>query len=261
MQPVDRSEKQHAPSRRFFVASLAAVLLTAGTAVLLNSPFFRLERVQVTGNRRVTVSRLLEVAQVAEGDLRWRQPADAVAARVRLEAWVRTANVAWRPGELIIEITEREPVALLPYHAAFLLLDETGAVLEQVGSLTEVRLPVITGVQVDRVLRGGQVRHGGLLDSLYLLSWMAEPLRGAIGEVHVDEHRNLTFYMQGVAVLWGRLPAGTEREQRTREKLEEFGGIWARAKAGAQPVCQIDFRDARQAYVGCPEKPTTGSGN
>lgn len=256
------AQEQGGPGRRFSAPVLALLFLGAVAAyVLLNSAFFRVERVTVTGNRSVDVARLQEIAGVALGDLRWVHPADAVARRLRSEAWIRDAQVAWKPGELAIAVTEREAVGMVPYHTAFLLVDETGVVLQQVPSLTSERLPVITGVPVERTLRGVKMNDQGLHDALYLLSWMAEPLRSSVGEINVDEKRNLTFYMQNITVMWGRLPGGSDREHATKTKLAAFGAYAAEAKESKEPVCYIDFRDAKQAYIGCKEKPAGSAAN
>lgn len=240
--------------RRVLALWLALVVLAGlGGYALLNSAFFRVERVVVEGNGMVTVDRLAEMAGVRPGDLRWNHPADRVASRLLFEPWVRTAEVVWRKSELRLSVTERQPLGLLPYYGAFLVVDETGMVLEQVESLTAAKLPVVTGVPVGPMLRGQRLRHAGLDDALYLLSWMAEPLRTTVGEINVDERRHVTFYVENIPVMWGRVPEVGAREAATREKLAAFGATLRAAQESKSPVCYIDFR-ASQPYYGCKEK-------
>lgn len=242
-------------SGRRFPALWLALLVLAGVGgyALLNSAYFRVERITVVGNETVTTARLLAMADVRPGELRWNHPAESVAHRVLSEAWVRDAKVVWRTGELVISVTEREPLGLLPYHTSFVVVDHAGVVLEQVPSLTAARLPVITGVPVEQTLRGQRIRHQGLSDALYLLSWMADPLLKVVGEINVDERRHLTFYVDNIPVMWGRMPDDGERETVTRAKLATFGATLRAAQESKDPVCYIDFR-ATQPYYGCKEK-------
>lgn len=249
-QPVERA-------RRRFPALLALLVLAGvGGYAFLNSAYFRVQQITVTGNQTVTSARLTEMAGVRPGDLRWNHAVDRVTRRLLSEAWVRKAEVSWQQDRLTIAVTEREALGMIPYHKAFLLVDEGGVVLEQVDSLTVASLPVITGVSLDQTLRGERIRHQGLTDALYLLSWMADPLLTTVGEINVDERRQLTFYVDNIPVMWGRLPDGGDRETATQEKLAAFGATLRAAQESQDPVCYIDFR-ATQPYYGCKQK---GSG-
>lgn len=238
------------PRRRFPTLLLTLVALGAVCAyILLHSGFFRVEKVTVIGNRQLPASRVQEAAGVRTGQLLWSFSMDRIARAVQAEPWVAAARVQWRAGELVVQVQERRPVGLLPYQTAYLMLDELGTVLQQVPQLTAAKLPVITGVSIQRALRGERLEDAHLADALYLLSWMDESLRSTVGELNVDPQRNLTFYISGVTVRWGRLPSDNERATETPFKLKHLPENLANAQQSKPPKCIIDMRDKLQWYL------------
>jgi cell division protein FtsQ len=91
---------------------------------------FTVEEVFVVGRRETSRASLLEALAVSRGaailDF------DIHAARERLLAlpWVQTASIErLLPDTVVVEITERRPLALWQHHGDFSLIDEDGAVI------------------------------------------------------------------------------------------------------------------------------------
>ncbi|HYG57095.1 MAG TPA: cell division protein FtsQ/DivIB, partial [Symbiobacteriaceae bacterium] len=179
--------------------------------------------------------------------------AEAVRKRLLRDPWIEDARVAWGLGTISIELTERQPVALLRYTDRFyLLLDESGTILEQTELDAYKGLPVITGRDFMQPLRGFRSDNEGLLDAVSLSARMAPALRSQISEIHADPDRTLTLYMvPGATVRWGLLPDGENRAELVADKVNWFGGIWQELNKRSG-TCHIDLRvDGKEAVSGC----------
>lgn len=241
---VLRDEEQaRGPRLGFWLALL--VMLGIGLFAVWRSALFRLEQVQITGNQRLSQTDILEVTGLAPGMLRWEAPAERVRQRLAAEPWVRSANVFWKGNRMMIEVAEREPVALLQYQGRYyLVLDEEGTILGQRLLEEGERLPVVGGLTIASALRGQKLSHAGLLDALSVLAWTAPELRGQISEVQVREDRYIRLYMVGGATVdWGIMPETTAgRDAFVQAQLPLFLEVWEKIPRNKLAGCQIDLR-------------------
>jgi cell division protein FtsQ len=126
---------------------LLAVALAApwwGPRLLSRLDFFRVRKVEVRGARFTPVAEVL--ARVALDTTRsvW-DPLEPVAARVRAHPQVADAAVTRRlPGTVVVTLTERRPVALVPTPGGLRAVDERGVRLPLDPSVTPVDVPVLT---------------------------------------------------------------------------------------------------------------------
>ncbi len=237
----------------FFLALVA--LLGICLFAAYRSALFRLERVQIAGNQRLSQAEVRAIAGVMPGDLKWEVPAERVRQRLLSDPWVESATVTWRGNALIITVAEREPLALLQYHGRFyLMLDADGRVLGQRLLEEGERLPVVSGVRVERALRGDVLDDLGLKDALTLLWWTGEPLLEQLSEVHVREDRYLRLYLTGgTTVEVGVLPEdAARRQEHIQTQLRALLDQLDRVPASARATCRIDLRVFGKVLVqGC----------
>jgi len=108
---------------------------------------FRVEGVEVRGNRALPAHLVEEVAGVARGGSLLAVDLDAARARLEAHPRVRAAAVRRRfPRTLVIEVAERVPAAVVRSGADY-VVDREGAVLERRAEGTGPGLPVLTGVE------------------------------------------------------------------------------------------------------------------
>ena len=108
----------NAPRRRilrrwWWVAAIAGFLVTVAWAVGW-SPLLSVSQVQVVGNQTVSAADIRAAAGVALGTPLVRVNSDAVSARVGALAAIKSVEVrhGW-PGTLILDVTERTPIAVV----------------------------------------------------------------------------------------------------------------------------------------------------
>jgi cell division protein FtsQ len=135
-------------------------LLVAGVLALVTSPFwgpralghlafFRVRRVEILGARYTPPAELLERLRVDTPRRVW-EPLEPLAARIRSHAQIESVTVTRKlPGTLVVEVTERHPVALVNGPGGLRAVDERGRRLPLDPSRTPVDAPIVTAAPRD----------------------------------------------------------------------------------------------------------------
>lgn len=157
-----RKQRRH----RFFVAARrGAVVLALGAAIALgwavwsslgpgwararlsSLRLFRIETMEVSGNRTLTSATVLATAGLrTDASL---IGLDLEAARARLVAHPRVREAGLRrrfPGTLVVEIVERVPCAIVRADRDY-LVDAEGAIVAEAAAGTRSDLPVLKGIE------------------------------------------------------------------------------------------------------------------
>jgi cell division protein FtsQ len=154
------------------VAVIVALLAPLwGPAVLAQLAYFRVRRVEILGARFVQPSDILGRLHVDTLSSVW-QPVAPLEERVASHPGVRSVRVGRRlPGTLVVEITERWPVALVPTPSGLVPIDEHGVALPIDLTRTTVDAPIVA------------YRDAGLFRLLGRLHAEAPELYGRVSEV------------------------------------------------------------------------------
>ena len=116
-------------------------------ARLSSLPLFRIETMQVSGNRILSSATVLATAGLRAGESL--VGLDLVAARDRLVAHPRVREASLRrrlPGTIVVEIAERVPCVIVRADRDY-LVDAEGAIVAAAAPGTRSDLPVLTGVE------------------------------------------------------------------------------------------------------------------
>jgi cell division protein FtsQ len=148
---VAEEQRANAPGRhrRWVIATgivaLAATLLSPWWAprVLAELAYFRVRRVEIAGARFVQPSDILDRLHVDTLSSVW-DPVRPLEDRIASHRGVRSVRIRRRlPGTLVVEITERWPVALVPTPAGLVPIDERGAALPIDPARTTIDAPIV----------------------------------------------------------------------------------------------------------------------
>ncbi len=133
-------------------AVIALAMLTSplwGPRVLRHLAFFRVRRVEIIGARYAPAAELLARLRVDTMRSVW-DPVSPLAERVRSHPQVEHAVVTRKlPGTLVVEVTERRPVALVPSAKGLAAVDERGRILPLDPSVTPVDAPIVKATPAD----------------------------------------------------------------------------------------------------------------
>lgn len=219
------------PSR----ASDALALSTAAAGL-------EIRHVEVTGLQQVP--RLTVYEAVLAGPSNPMLATDLAIVRDRLRAlpWVADASVSRRlPDTIVVNVSERKPVALWQHNGRFHLIDITGRVLAQDGLDAFASLPLVVGA-------GANTEIGALLDLAAAAPTLAPHVEAA---VLVGQRRWNLKFKSGETLALPDTPASARRA------LQRFAALEADLPADQKLLGgrfeRFDLRIPGQMIVGGPE--------
>jgi len=250
--PVSPNRSEIRKRNRLILKHALLVTLTVDSALalllaylfFLHLPYFSLHQVDVIGIRHLSRSEIVEASEVERGanllaiDLR------AVAARLKRHAWISSASVYRRfPGQLIIEIEERTPRAILAADKLY-YIDQQAEFFTRLLPGDPVDLPLFTGVKPDELQSNGSEIREMIRNGLNLLELMERAGSGlnpnGIAEIRLDLDEGLSLYTRsGRLLVLGRKDFESKLHRYGRlKKLLAQRGEWQNAR-----IINLDFED------------------
>ena len=169
---------------RFLGASAAVVAAVSGAVGATRSPLLDVDRVEVKGATRTPRSDLLAASGLDASPLMTEVDVEGVARRAEALPWVERAR-AWRvwTNGVVIDVTERTPVAVVPAGGGgWAAVDGGGRVLE-VTAARPPGLPALAGATAAGPPGSHLVPGAG--DRLRVAATLPETLRSRVVEVLV----------------------------------------------------------------------------
>jgi len=206
--------------------------------------FFEITVVEITKTERLSREDVLVMLDLEPGHglLLF----DRARAQQTLEThpWVRRAVVRRVfPATLVVELEEREPVALLKAGTGgrVFLLDRDGAIIVAEAFTDDERLPVLTGMEyADAILRTGET--GARIRAALALVALLD--RSGVGRTEVDVRRpnDLVVYASGLRFRFGDGDFGdkVERYQQVSDRVRDR--VRAQARAVPARLVEVDLR-------------------
>ncbi|MGB6065570.1 MAG: FtsQ-type POTRA domain-containing protein [Desulfomonilaceae bacterium] len=237
---------------RTFLKSLLMLGLTVDSILalfllymlFLHMPYFKLQEVDVTGNRRLSRAEVIEASEIEDGINLLTVDLNAIASRLRRHPWIRFATVYRRfPGKLILEIEERTPRAILAAGKLY-YVDEQAELFTRLLPGDSVNFPLFTGVTPEELKTNGSkiqemVRMGfGVLDLIERTG--SEPDSSGIAEIQMNLNDGLSLHTRAGRVLVlgkGDFEIKIQRYERLKRFLTQRGE-WNNAR-----IINLDFED------------------
>ncbi|MBC7325519.1 MAG: FtsQ-type POTRA domain-containing protein, partial [Moorella sp. (in: Bacteria)] len=164
---------------------------------------------------------------LARGINLWQVDAAAVEKRLVTHPLVAGARVSrhW-PRTLVVEITERTPVALLVQDGSFLVVDSNGVVMERVPRIGHLTLPLISGLgRLDNPGPGTTLNHAGLQSALAVIRQLPPREISQIQEIIASSPDNLQLIWAGnILVKFGDGEDVGNKLARLHEALQGLAG-------------------------------------
>jgi cell division protein FtsQ len=193
------------------LGTLLAAALIGGVWAVYFSSLLDIRSVEVRGAELLTTAQVRTVARVPVGDPLARTDLATIDARVEALAPVRSAEVTrlW-PDQVLIQIEERQVVAIVELGGQIRGMDETGTLFRDYRTAPR-RLPRIRTeltVDTDTLREAGQV-----------LSALPSEVAGMVSYVSVETIDRISLVLRdGRVVLWGSAEESPDKA-RVLEKL------------------------------------------
>ncbi len=224
------------------IDSVLAVLLVY--LVFMYLPYFNLQQVDVTGNQRLSRDEVVEAAEIEAGINLLTVNLGAITARLKRHPWIRSASVYRQfPGQLIVEIEERSPRAILAAGKLY-YVDEQAEFFSRLLPGDSVRFPLFTGVSPSHLKTHGlqireMIRLGlGLMDLVERTG--SDPDISRVSEIRIDLDEGLSLHTKsGRILVLGK--GDFERKLKRYARLKKFlirRGQWHTAR-----IINLDFED------------------
>ncbi len=241
------------PVRLRIGSVVTAVLMTAGLAVqegpravaaIADHPYFAVSEIVVTPTKHVRPGALLESADLRAGTSLWRLEPAELESRLEAHPWIRRAAVRREfPRRLVVDVAEREPVAILFLDQLY-YVDTTGTAFVKVGERDPLDLPFVTGVEAAVLADERPYARHAIRQALRLLRSMAAaglPFR--ISEVHIERERGITVFPvePRVALTFGWSGFGS--------KLGRLGRVLQDFRGRERQIREIDLTMGTAAVV------------
>lgn len=145
-------------SKRIFKIIFAILLISAMVYAVLNSDYFKIKKITVKGNSRISTEEITRLSGLKVGDLIFRVDKKGIVERLKSNRYVKNVVVKIRmPDSVTLLIEERVPVGVIPYYGSFLQVDNEGVVLEMI-DYNAGNLPVLYGVKLKEVSLGQKIK-------------------------------------------------------------------------------------------------------
>jgi cell division protein FtsQ len=194
---VRRFSGRVVPGRVVAWAVVGLVLIGAALWILYGTSVLGVREISVRGATIVTDDDVRAAAAVTVGTPLARVDTGAVAARVRTLAPVASVDVSrsW-PGTLVVDVTERVPVAAVTVPTGFALLDATGVAFETV--------PAVPGGVVALKVAAPGPTDPATVAALKVLVALTPPLRSQLAAISAPSPTAIRLELTGGrTVIWG----------------------------------------------------------
>ena len=175
---------------------------------MARTTFLRLERIEVNELKRLTREEVIGLAGVRPGDEMLSLRLRRIGEQLAKNPWVEKIQVRrYFPHVLAIEVTEREPVAVVNMGYLY-YLDKNGDVFKPLNEGDSLDFPVVTGISEDDMSKdpaGSRETLKRARDLIALLTMRTVFRLEDISEIHCDKGYGFTLFtaQSGVPIKLG----------------------------------------------------------
>ena len=191
------------------------VLILLSMFFFLHFPSFKVQEITITGLDKISADELLSAAGIREGINIWKIKSPEI--RKRLTALPRVADVQVErilPGKVRIVVTEKYPLAVIPYHGSYFEVASDGIIIG-VRDDYKGEYPLINGLAWGSMDVGTSIpdQLRGEIISIFLRELSLSPAL-PLAEINVSDPDNILVY------IWERMEVWLGGKQDLDKKLE-----------------------------------------
>jgi cell division protein FtsQ len=177
------------------------------------SQLLEIKQVTVDGVRHLDRQEVIELVNLKPGTPLHHIVTSAIMERVESHPWITEATVERAPfHELRISIIERTPAAVIRAGSENMLSDAEGHVLGRLPQTDDVSLPMVTGVDLKRLLRGDEEVRQAIVSGIELAKLMGQVYGGRL-QVNAANPVDLVASVRGVQFHFGEGAIGDQWER------------------------------------------------
>ncbi len=237
--------ERNAHSKLIPVAFILMFLAGAGFG-FLKSTYFLVNQIEIRGLRTISSEEIMAVVGHAKNTNIFDIDLDAISERVETNPKVDKIQARRKlPSTLVLDVTERAMVAVIPYSGYYVFVDASGLAIGIVESYRETDLPLITGIRPQQVLVGKQIDVQELSFALLVASLLPQNVVAEVSEINFADSTGISIYLQ--SGTWVALGLGTRQEYIAR--LEVLDSLLTKLEKENRHATYIDVRFPKRPVV------------
>ncbi|MGE0642411.1 MAG: cell division protein FtsQ/DivIB [Nitrospira sp.] len=205
-----------------------------------------IKAITVDGLQHLDKQQVLDLAKVKPGAPLHHIVTTVIQDRIEAHPWVKAAEVSRAPfHELRISVKERKPAVIVRSDAQNFLCDEDGYVLTKLGQMDDEQLPLVTGVDLHRLLQRTESARHAVVSGVELARVIGQSFEGRL-HVLADNPSNLVALVQGMRFQFG--------DEALKEQWDRFRRVKPTLKARhldgqGRGVSEVDLRYENRIIV------------
>ncbi|WP_276840534.1 FtsQ-type POTRA domain-containing protein, partial [Anaerovibrio lipolyticus] len=201
------------------------------------SPVFVLKHVNVHGNTYLSDEEIIRISGVNLGENLFQLATDeimqAIGKDIRIDQVIVRRNF---PNSLDIQVVERIPLAIIKCDYGYLEVGRGGIVLDAHRNLSQIPVPIVSGVEVSDLFVGDTAENQQLSQVLDFLDKLNRDTATSIAEINISDPNNVMVYMNhSVQLKMGALDS-------LQKKLEITESVNREVKQAKHPIDYVDAR-------------------
>jgi len=228
----EREKRQLAMARRRMIfgvlAALTAVLLIWGVVALWRAPIFRIEKIEVSGNRHLSKSAVLKLAAIPPDATVMRFDARASEARLLRDPWVASAEVTRRlPGVAAIVVGERSAAAVIDAGGTNLwLVDADGYWLGKLKSTDSTGLVTVRDIEGLKPNAGERTNSAEVRNALAIIQGLSPEMKQQLKTISAPTlDKTALITKSDIQIMVGSSEDIAKKDQVARKILAEERGV------------------------------------
>lgn len=190
--------------------------------LFLHSSIFNVSQIEVAGNNKVSKEEIIALSGLSPGINIFGFNEKICAQAIKTHPMIKSVDIERKlTRKVVINITERQIWALIPYNDLFLCIDDTGVCFDKINNTDFDDIPIITMDKMPDYVNLGQAVNTQATDMIRQV-WQALPPdeQKLISDFHYQNGDNtLKIYtVKGTEVLFGNL-------DRLDEKVKTFAQV------------------------------------
>ena len=154
-----RQKRKNKPDASLIISRLSKVIIPLvsigalgligymALSYLCTSPYFSIQQIIVSGEKRLTDIEVLNMAKIDIGMNLLTVNLKEASKRIEQHPWIENAQLKRKlPQKIFIHITERDPIAMINLDRLH-LIDTKGVVFKEIGPEDTFNLPILTGLE------------------------------------------------------------------------------------------------------------------
>lgn len=161
---IDLKKEKRKQRIKAFIKGMIAVTIIIGAMLALSlSPLFKLEKIEVEGNSKVTNEEIINLSKIQKGNNIFLVNNNSVINKIKENSYIENVKIKkLLPDRIVIEVEERQATYALKYEEKYIYINNQGYILEIAESTNNLPQILSYRTSIDKIKVGGRLSEEDL---------------------------------------------------------------------------------------------------